>query len=318
PYVDAAVRAGVPCVVRIGEAAGLRTVARWLDDHLDPLVENRARGAFGAASIIVPNSHAAAGNYQADGFKGRYAVVPTGVRLSEIRPANDAERRAGRLRLGLREGERVVVCAASVWPVKGQAMLAKAIDHLRHDHPELVCVLVGLTDHSRGEAPIGVTDPAYAAAIEHYRDERDLGDRVRVAPFESNLRPYWAAADAAVFPSESESLPSAALEAMAAGLPVLASRVGDLPLLIEDGLTGWLCDPCDLGSLTSALARFGETPPDALGAMSARARLKIEMDHDGSEASAKMERILRAAAEGSEVGSDTNAYGTYRSQLQSD
>jgi glycosyltransferase involved in cell wall biosynthesis len=79
-------------------------------------------------------------------------------------------------------------------------------------------------------------------------------------------------ANVVIVPSHREGLPNVALEAMASGLPVLATRVGGLPDLVQDGRTGWLVEPGDPPALGAAIVRcvvqrdsLNETGVEALG-----------------------------------------------------
>jgi glycosyltransferase involved in cell wall biosynthesis len=69
--------------------------------------------------------------------------------------------------------------------------------------------------------------------------------------------------DALVHPSLYEGLPNAVCEALAAGIPVLASNVCDHPLLVADGSRGYLFDPEDPGSIAAAIAKLADLDPDA-------------------------------------------------------
>ncbi len=82
-----------------------------------------------------------------------------------------------------------------------------------------------------------------------------LADRVHLAGERRDVPELLATADAFVLPSASEGLPVSVLEAMAAGLPVVASRVGGVPELVVHGKTGLLVDPGDPGKLGDALRR---------------------------------------------------------------
>jgi len=286
PAVDAAVRLGVPSVLRIGEAAPLRTVVAWLFGDLDPAVEAAAHRAVAGASAVLSNSVAAVRTYRTEGYSGRFVVLRTGVPLAAARAAmKTMDRRRCRERLGIGADERLLVCAGTLWNVKGQAVLVSALDLVRKQHPNLTCALIG---HA---------DPEYERAIGAFVVQRGLAGAVRIVPFCEDLRPWWRAADAAVCPSETEATPSVLLEAMAHGVPVLGCRVGDLPDLIDPGATGWLCDHSDLGSMVDGLTAVAATPRKVLDSMGAAAAREA-----GAYAQAEVLRrsgeLLRAVAEG--------------------
>ena len=81
--------------------------------------------------------------------------------------------------------------------------------------------------------------------------EAGLQDVVEFAGEQHDLVPWLSAADLFLLPSEQESFGLAALEAMACEVPVVASRVGGLPEIIDDGLTGFLCAPDDLEGMAA-------------------------------------------------------------------
>ncbi|MCB9898057.1 MAG: N-acetyl-alpha-D-glucosaminyl L-malate synthase BshA [Planctomycetes bacterium] len=87
-----------------------------------------------------------------------------------------------------------------------------------------------------------------------------LGERVRFLGEIENVESIMAASDVALFPSESESFGLAALEAMACGLPVVASRVGGLPEVVVDGESGFLTPVGDTRAMAAALTRLLRDP----------------------------------------------------------
>ena len=81
-------------------------------------------------------------------------------------------------------------------------------------------------------------------------------DRVRFAGEQGDLPKWLSAADVFLLPSAQESFGMAALEAMACEVPVVASRVGGLPEVIEDGVTGFLCDVADVAAMSAQTERL--------------------------------------------------------------
>jgi glycosyltransferase involved in cell wall biosynthesis len=85
-------------------------------------------------------------------------------------------------------------------------------------------------------------------------------DRVRFWPGQPDIRPLFHQACLLVLSSRYEALPNVVLEAMAAGLPVVATRVGGLPELVVPGRTGWLVPPGDAPALAAAMGQLIENP----------------------------------------------------------
>ncbi|HEY8276064.1 MAG TPA: glycosyltransferase family 4 protein [Methyloceanibacter sp.] len=288
PGIELAEQLGLPSVWRIGEAEPLSTVVDWLQETLDPTLELRARRAFSAASLVLFNSQAALDLHRRYCPDRRFAVLSSGVDVTGARDyLRSVKRDACRRSLGLADDERLLVCAATVWPVKGQALLVAAMAQICAEYSNLRCVLIG--------ERVGM----YAEAVSRSIDRLGLSGSVRMLPFCEDLRPWWSAADASLCCSESESMSASTLEAMAFGLPVLATRVGGLPEVVEDGVTGWLCEPNDLGSMIAGLKRVATADKAALGALGKRASLRVRRSHSRAVASARMTKLLQRLARGS-------------------
>ena len=150
-------------------------------------------------------------------------------------------------RIGIGTSELLVLTPGTLWPIKGQALLVDALAQIADEHPRVRLAFIGQQEQATRK--VFGTEP------------RGTGcrPRVRVGTFKGGTARWYRAADVVAVPSASESLPAVALEAMAYQLPVLASRVGDLPELVVEGETGWLCEPSDLGDLAAALRRAAET-----------------------------------------------------------
>lgn len=112
-----------------------------------------------------------------------------------------------------------------------------------------------------------------------------------------DLEWWWRAADVAVYCSETEAFPAVAIEAMVHGLPLLGTRVGDLPDLVEPGVTGWLCEPSDLRSMTEALSTVALTPAATLRAMGAAAARAVR-PYDRAQLVGSTAELMRHVALG--------------------
>ncbi len=127
---------------------------------------------------------------------------------------------------------------------KGHAVLLEALARCATG-PRLVLL---------GDGPLAGPLRRRAAAL-------GLVDRVT---FAGQAEPDWSTCDLFVHPSLTEGLGTAVLDAMAAGLPVLASSAGGLPELVRPGASGWLVPPGDPDALAAALDRVAGLPPDEL------------------------------------------------------
>jgi glycosyltransferase involved in cell wall biosynthesis len=276
-------RAGVPVVL----TAHGRDVSRIDDPGEARPHQYRAavRAACARAAAVICVSQAMAARLAAildPGFD-RLHVIPNGVDIEHFRPvAREAARATLRRAIAespaLAADRRLIVFAGDLLPVKQVDRLLPALALLAPSVPEVALAIVG----DGSEAP-ALTE----LAIEHH-----LGPRVLFA----GLRPHreiatWlAAADVFVLPSATEGLPLVVLEALAAGTPVVASRVGGIPECIREGETGLLVDPKGVAPLAEALLA-------ALLRTWDRARIRASAEPFGWEAQvAKLEQIYRAVA----------------------
>ena len=139
---------------------------------------------------------------------------------------------------------RQVICVANILPLKNQVQLILALDPLaRTEEFELIFF---------GNAGQGT---AYAEEFFHLAQDRPWCRFAGVAD-RSGLRSALGRATLLVLPTLEDNCPMAVLEAMAAGVPVAASRVGGIPDLISDGVDGLLFDPEQGESIRSAVAKI--------------------------------------------------------------
>jgi D-inositol-3-phosphate glycosyltransferase len=158
----------------------------------------------------------------------RVAVIPLGVNLRRFAPGDRAAARAG---LGIGEAERILLAIGRIQPLKGLDILIRSLAEVT-DRDGLSLWIIGGDDRAESE-------------IERLRalaQEFGVAPMVRfVGPVDHEALPaYYHAADVVVMPSFYESFGLVAVEAMASGVPVVASRVGGLSSTVSDGRTGYL------------------------------------------------------------------------------
>jgi glycosyltransferase involved in cell wall biosynthesis len=172
----------------------------------------------------------------------RFTTVPNGVAPLRDRIGRDAARAA--LRLDRRQP--VVLTVGRLTHMKGQCHLVDAVPDLLARFPDLAVVLVG--------------DGPLREALEKRVAALGVGSAVRFTGHRPDARQLLEAADVFVLPSRHEGMPLVALEAMEAGLPVVATRVIGTEEVVVDGVTGALVRPGDPAALGAALERLLADP----------------------------------------------------------
>jgi glycosyltransferase involved in cell wall biosynthesis len=171
-----------------------------------------------------------------------FRTVPNGIR--ERGPG--AGRAAARRALGLDETQPVVLTVGRLMVQKGHRCLVSAVPELAARFPDVAVVVLG---HG-----------ALHEQLRRQAAELGVGDRVHLPGFRADARMLLDAADVFVLPSRQEAMPLAALEAMDAGLPVVATRVFGSAEVVADGVTGTLVPRDDPAALARAV---GELLDDA-------------------------------------------------------
>ncbi len=176
----------------------------------------------------------------------RYPGVPTAVHVLPSGPARRGDRAAARRELGVPDGAVAVLCFGLMRPYKGVGTLLEAVERLEPGLP-LVLLLAGEPWRGAGEElRRALGRPGLAGRV--IRRLEWIG--------EAEAGAWFDAADAAVLPYRSATGSAVAARALAWGLPVVASRVGGLAEVVEDGENGLLVPPGDPPALAAALRRI--------------------------------------------------------------
>jgi glycosyltransferase involved in cell wall biosynthesis len=240
-YVEE-LRAVRPLVARgrvLGRPGGVELRFRWLKAPLQ-IVLGRFT-AFVADLVLAPSAATA------EEIRRDYGVAEVGV-LPNVTGGLELEPAPGR-REAAAEGYLLFVGRLRIR--KGVEVLLEALRAIRERQAGARLLLAGDGEHRR--------------ALERKAAELALGPAAvflgRCDP--SEVRGLLAGAAALVVPSTYEGMPLVVLEAMACGVPVVASRVSGIPEVVEDGVTGWLVPPEDPEALAVALGEALAAPEDA-------------------------------------------------------
>jgi glycosyltransferase involved in cell wall biosynthesis len=210
--------------------------AHGYDLHRKPPADLSERAAAAAAVITVCYANAQHLTHAFGVPAGHIRVIPCGVDLERFRPE------------GCAADPPHIVCVARLVPVKNLEMLLFACHQLQSRGLRFRCVIVG-------EGPC-------REQLEATRARLALDDVVQLvgAAEQAEVLAWWQKAAVAVLTSEREGMPVSLLEAAACGLPAVATAVGGIPELVEDGVTGRLVPPADPLIFASALEQLLRNP----------------------------------------------------------
>ena len=204
---------------------------------------------------------------------GRVVAIPAGVDLAEFTGARDGEHDGGRAaREGLALSRPVIGSVAMFRGSKGHAHLLDAFATIHARHPAARLLLVG----------DGIRRPW----VEGLAKDRGLAEAVVFTGFRSDVPDLLRAMDCFVLAStRTEGVPQSLLQAFAAGVPVVASAIGGIPEVVEDGKTGILVPPEDAATLARAIESvLGDRAGAEARARAARRLVEERFSHGASVA----------------------------------
>ena len=203
----------------------------------------------------------------------KFTVVYNGIRCEPYLKRHDVS--SLRRDMGIAEGSVVLGFVGRLTEQKGLTYLFDALDTLNRTHPGVVCVIVG--------------DGDLAAALQESVRERKLSN-VRFAGYQRDIPRYLQMFDIFVLPSLWEGLPMSVIEAMAAGVPVVATNVGGTAEVVLDGRTGFIVGPKDVPKLAERIGFLIEHPGERK-AMGTRGQERVLERFSGTSMVAGTEKI---------------------------
>jgi len=291
---------GVPLVAMFHTLAELKNQVSVSADELEDSVRfGIERLTIAAADQVVASSPVDSSHletyYGAD--TDRVSIVPCGVDLEQFRPGSQSQARRA---LGF-GAESVILFVGRIQQLKGIDLLIRASALLS------ARVAAGQLQPFRavivGGRPSGESDDPEARELRRLKalaQELGVADRLewRGAIAHEELGQYYQAADVTVMPSTYESFGLVAVESMACGTPVVASRVGGLQATVQDGRTGYLIPWREPGLYADRIGEILADPAlrQRLGAVARARASEFSWERVASQMIELYEELIRADA----------------------
>jgi D-inositol-3-phosphate glycosyltransferase len=217
--------------------------------------------------------------------ENRVHFLPNAVDLTKFRPANPDELRSLREGWNIPPGAVVCLFVGRLSREKGLMDLMAAWAIVRPANALLLVAGPDMVDHPWNVGP----------AAREYVEQHGLAKSVRFLGSISDVAPLLRVADIVIQPSHFEALGLSAVEALASGVPVIASAVGGLLDFVVDGENGRLCPPQDPQALAAAVRTLIDDVPLRQRA-SVRARASVVAEYDEQVVFARFADLLRTLA----------------------
>ncbi len=253
--------------------------AHGYDIYRKPPADFRGRAEAARAVVTVSEANAAYITRRFQVARTRIEVIPCGVDTEQFRPP------AGRN--GAPNGAPLILCVARHVAVKNLSLLLAACALLRDDGVGFRCVMLG--------------DGPLRAELEAQRARLRLEGIVEMpgSADQGSVAEWWQQAAVGILTSDNEGMPVSLMEAAACGVPVVATDVGGVRELVQEGVTGLLAPPGDPPGLAAALGRLlsdGELRRKLGTAARALAEAKFSVARQAHALLALWSRVLEGAA----------------------
>lgn len=211
-----------------------------------------------------------------EGAVSRVTCIRNGIDL-EKKP-NQTDRWQIRKELGVDAEICLIGTVGRLTPVKGLSYLLQSVSMLLRRRTNVRLLIVG--------------DGVIRKDLEAQAHDLGIGENVVFLGHREDTLELMQALDIFVLPSLSEGIPMALLEAMAVSRAVVASRVGGIPEIVEDGVEGILVEPMDVNQLAESCGRLIESPATAMK-MGEQARKRVIQDFSASAMADKVEGLYK-------------------------
>ncbi|MFO0607403.1 MAG: glycosyltransferase [Polyangiales bacterium] len=218
------------------------TVTEYHADYWErPGMRPLGKLVLGQTSALISDSEVRRGELAAWTWPRhpRSVVIPNGI----PEPVATEPADVVRARFGVPAGARVVAQVSRLVPYKGHATLIEAAAQVLREVPEAYFLCVGFAG----------AEPDYPDRLRALAKDLGVADRVRVQGHPGPIGDLWQIVDVHAHASHFDSLPIAITEGMALGKPAVVTRVGGIPDMVTDGVTGRVVEPRDAGALASAI-----------------------------------------------------------------
>ena len=212
---------------------GFRTLERWLARTTTALIAVSPEVRDDLVALhVAPAS--------------KFTVVRLGIDLGGRVDNDDAQRRESRRQMGLHEDAFVVGWVGRMTAVKRTESVVRALQKLVERGVDAYAVLVG--------------DGPDRERLERHAHELGVIKRCLFLGYQVDVAPFYDAIDVLLLPSINEGTPVSVIESLAAGRPVVATRVGGIPDVVRDGVDGFLVESDDPNALAAPLAELAAHP----------------------------------------------------------
>jgi L-malate glycosyltransferase len=249
---------GIPAALLAGTPVTITSV-RDQGDSRTRIQELALRAACALSDAVVVNAEVVKRGLVEQGYSAqKIHVIYNGVDAARFAPdRRSAGHRAALFgSLGIPPDSALVIALCRLSPVKGLEALIDAAALLASRSPKARLLIVG----DAAVQPGARDNSDYRRELEQRVARLGLCDRVRFSGFRLDVPQLLAEAQVSVLSSHSEALSNTLLESMAAGVPVVATRVGGNPEAVEEGVTGLLVPPRDAEALAEAIQGLLERP----------------------------------------------------------